>query len=100
MIKNKAKENLNTLVGISQMQYVTGFEAAIENIYCEANRYGNIEGIISIDGLTRLCEFCSDNQTAISSTQKFSFLQGAFEAYQICKDTLNAEVNNPVSSTI
>lgn len=100
MIKSKAKENLNTLVGISQMQYTVGFESAIENVFCEANRYGDIEGIISLDGLARLCEFCSDNQAAVSHTQKFSHLQGAFEAYQICKDTLNAEINKQDSITI
>lgn len=100
MLKSKSKENLNTLVGVSQMQYSTGFESAIENVYLESNRFINIDGQVSSDGCVKLCEFCSKNQEKIELSQAYPFSQGMYEAYQLCKDTINAEINKPATVTI
>lgn len=88
-LRNKAKENLNTLVGISQMQYVIGFESAVENVYLECSKLANIDREITQEYQARVLTFCEKLASDINQTSTLSFDMGRLEAYKMCRDVLS-----------
>lgn len=95
-IKKTSISNLNTLVGIDQMQHVLGFDAAVDVVFLEASKYRDAEGYITTDNCIILCQFCSDNQEWLDCRGKNQFYQGMYDAYQLCKDLVNTAINTPI----
>jgi hypothetical protein len=88
MLRNRAKDELNTLVGINQMQYLKGFESAVENVYLEANRSRDIDGFVSDECCKRLLNFIEDISNILESPHTIHFIKGQLAAYSLCKSTI------------
>jgi len=87
-LRNKAKDDLNTLVGINQMQYLRGFEFAIENVYLESNRSRDIDGFVSQEICDKLLIFISENVNILANHQSSNSINGQIAAYTLCKEEI------------
>lgn len=91
-LKNKAKNDLNTLVGVNQMQYLKGFESAIDNVYLEANRYRDIDGYISDECCNKLLAFIDYLELVLGEYEDLHFIKGQIAAYVLCKKEIEKSI--------
>jgi hypothetical protein len=87
-LRNQAKVDLNTIVGIDQMQYLQGFESAIENIYLESNRYRDIDGNISEEACIVLLRFIMKLVDIVIPNQNIYFFKGQLKALLLTKEVI------------
>jgi hypothetical protein len=87
-LRNQAKNDLNTIVGIDQMQYLQGFESAVENNYLEANRYRDIDGNISVEACSILLTFISKLLDIATQNQNIYFFKGQAKALVLTKEVI------------
>jgi hypothetical protein len=95
-IRNQAKNDLNTIVGIDQMQYLQGFESAIENVYLESNRYRDIDGNISEESCIILLRFIVKLVDIANQNQNIYFFKGQLKALSLTKELIEQSLSHVV----
>ena len=95
-LRNQAKNDLNTIVGIDQMQYLRGFESAVENVYLEANRYRDIEGNILDSACDKLLIFVKQLINIATNNQNIYFFKGQLSALLLCEDIIEKSLTQVI----
>jgi hypothetical protein len=87
-LRNQAKNDLNTIVGIDQMQYLQGVESAIETIDVESNRYRDIDVNIADEAINILFIFISKLLDIAIQNQNIYFFKGQLKALLLTKEVI------------